>query len=527
MIGKIMDSSNSFIPWLALNAKVAASDLSSRGTRLVFVGISAILLGFILSGPLDAIINPSLVSASFAPIQYAGRAMQGLAAFAGFAGCVLTAACAAANSSEGRLEMLVMAGWKPMALVLSRSFVAFGFLLLVGFVGAVCYFSVVPIGMAEMLMAFAVVYVPVIFFSVCFGATMAFATRSKTTAITAYGIWWALSIVWSLGLLGEGGRSPEYFATFTITGESLNLAFFEQPMSIRTPFDPSLGLSKTIWDTMAIHDQMVKDAAGMNLAFLLAFAVVLLLGCSAILACRWYRGQLSPSHNSERLTTSTSSLFLIVIKIIGASKVFFPSIIAVIPLVPLAIGADDPSSVVNLSACSILPIALSLTLIELENGDAFNASGCFVRTTLRYPIYIIIKTAIALLISFVSLLFVSIFWTATESQDLPLLLARGFVPLLILSSLSLALSSQCRFGAFAPVILLGIWVCMNLPAGFDFLASFGLSELHPLACIVSSNEKDLSVAGFLIWTCVAMLILFLFIQRKAIPHFLDTGNAEI
>ena len=191
---------------LTLQAKAAVAGASARAPRLALSAVAIVALGFALGGPLDALVNPSTVSGAGAASKFAGRSMQGVAAIAGLVGCSLAAGSARKGTSGGWAEMLLASGYPPGLPAVFSALASCAYLWAIGLVCVPCFYLAAPVGLPELMGALVLVYVPTTLFAACVGASLAPILRSGSAPVAAYGVWWVLSILWSIGLLGGGHR---------------------------------------------------------------------------------------------------------------------------------------------------------------------------------------------------------------------------------------------------------------------------------------------------------------------------------
>lgn len=514
---------------LILQAKAAVAGASARVTRLALSAVAIVALGFTLGGPLDALVNPSTVSGAGAASRFAGRSMQGVAAIAGLVGCSLAAGSARKGTSGGRAEMLLASGYPPELPAVFSALASCAYLWAIGLVCVPCFYLAAPVGLPELVGALVLVYVPTTLFAACVGASLAPILRSGSAPVAAYGVWWVLSILWSIGLLGGvtgTGRVPESLATVTVTGESLNLALFEPPFEIRSPYDPSLGIPRAVWESMAGHDAAVRAAASLNLPFLLCASVISLVACYVALGVCRVGGVSGGPGSRARAPILSQGRATALIRTIGLARPLRATLALALVLSPLVLLSNSPSRGASVMACSVLPLALGLALVGTGDAELPDRAGAFVALSPKYPQVRLFRCLATEAFCALVLLAASGWWALMGVGSPCDLFLDGLVPTMLFPALAVASEGSWGQGRLAPrLALFATWAALQAPAGIGLLASLGLADLHPMRHVFQQGA-GLSARGYALWSClilglIAIRVAFDMARQggyKYVPH---------
>ena len=492
MGGALSAASCRIIPWISAWYDALGRRSVLRETCLILA------LGVVLGGALDALVNPEILKAPFARSHYAGRSMQAFGAIAGFYGAFVAAESAERSAAPERLLMLIPCGCKAGGYYARRITILLAYFGVVGYLGATCSYVVAPIGAEELFVAWIVVYVPTVFYAIILGFSLTLLTRSKALAILIYASLWIGSVAWSLGLVGGGSRRPEWLAITSVTGEPINLAFFEQPMSVRTPFIPELGLSYPVWEMMSYHDNEVKRYSVYNIAYLLSMATVLLLICLAHQIWSWKTGRINSARPGPVTARSTKSSVLLVLKSLGLERLGIPSIIATFVLAPFAVFSADSAEVGRSAVFAVFPYLNAASVLLRPRRETFDKAGGLVSTGRRRRIFYCYCMAVQIVFGVLSLLYVCLFWSGLCEEDPVQMFCDALIPTQMLLAIALLLNLCDRKAAFAFLLLTGVWLFLVTPAIFELSRIYGFSDLHPFVCLLSPGDS-LSVFGYLCW----------------------------
>lgn len=489
-----------------------------RSPLRVAILAASIVVSYVVGGALSAVVYPeSMQLMNFK--STAGATLQTAAAVVSPFACTWAADMLLSDVRNHRVEMVITSGCSACLYTLPKLLSLLFFLFCGGFVAAVLSFCSLEVSLGDLgatisfldfLASLLLVYMPTISVACMIGIALGATTKSKGFSTAVYLLLWTLSLMWSSGLLGSGMRTPEVLGTFSVTGESLELIFFETPLSEETA---PIEISATLWNLYVQHDATVRSAAAMNPFFLLTVAAAMLITLSVYMRAQWLK-------SAERLLFQDRTTALpereLPSKLLGfratkARMVAWPFILSLVPML-LLFFTDDPSVIACFSMYSLTPVLFSpfwsSCLLNDETTGTYELTICLP----HYRIICTRRLMIPLVAALLSLLIQFSFWSPFLATDMMVSLFSGAVPVLFMGGIASTMASLTQKADIAGVIASVVWTALNLSPVRDFFITLPGRGLYPFMAAYLTHDQ-LPVQSLLIVLAGALVMIIFSIIR--------------
>lgn len=489
--------------------------------RVAILG-GSVAISYVVGGALSAVIYPASIQLmNFRSV--AGSTLQIAAAVISPFVCTWAADMLIVDVRNHRLEMIVTAGRPAYLYILPKLLALLLFLFCGGLVAAVLSFCSLEASMRglesvvnpfDYIEALLLVYMPTVILPCVMGVTLGAITRSQGFSVAAYLLLWSLSLMWSSGMLGSGMRIPEDLAAFDVTGESLELLYFEKPL-MEEDMPREIGFS--LWNMYVKHDEAVRHAAVKNPFFLIAIVSIMLLILSVRMWMQWHKsaGQLIAWEKKVLVREKKLPANWFGLKAIRPRMLALPLALSLAPMLLLSV-TDTPSTIAHFSMYSLTPVLFSpiwsSCLLCDETAGTHEMEFC----QPFYRKHCVVRILVPLVANILSLVIQYCFWSPFLKTNLPVSLLFGVTPVLFMGGAASLVASLSRRADVAGVMSIVLWTVLNLPPVRDFFTTLPEEGLYPFMAAYLIYES-LPVSSL-----VAVLALASIMFVCSINHIADT-----